>query len=211
MRQAHGSIIFSRYSQAITDAAHALWANTEAIGLLERPCVFEAWYRQLSVNFSDTYQCILYHCHIDGLEQDCSNSIANTLELRQSCTKPSIYYVMCDNVFLSEAYGYACNWWFFISLCIIFSFLLCSTENAENESMAWRQPVLNESNPCFDKLSRHTSYFKRWWIRKRMIVSYDPQILLKFYWPVNFQDSCKTSRLIDFEKPDGCNCWIEGP
>ena len=27
---------------------------------------------------------------IDGLEQDCSNSIANALELLQSCTKPSI-------------------------------------------------------------------------------------------------------------------------
>ena len=28
--------------------------------------------------------------YIDGLEQDCSNSIANALELLQSCTKPSI-------------------------------------------------------------------------------------------------------------------------
>ena len=28
--------------------------------------------------------------HIDGLVQDCSNSIANSLELLQSCTKPSI-------------------------------------------------------------------------------------------------------------------------
>ena len=31
-----------------------------------------------------------YAHHIDGLVQDCSNSIANTLELLQSCTKPSI-------------------------------------------------------------------------------------------------------------------------
>ena len=29
--------------------------------------------------------------HINGLVQDCSNSIANELELLQSCTKPSIY------------------------------------------------------------------------------------------------------------------------
>ena len=29
--------------------------------------------------------------HIDGFVQDCSNSIANALELLQSCTKPSIY------------------------------------------------------------------------------------------------------------------------
>ena len=33
---------------------------------------------------------ILTH-HIDGLVQDCSNSIANALELLQSCTKPSIW------------------------------------------------------------------------------------------------------------------------
>ena len=32
--------------------------------------------------------------HIDRLVQDCSNSIANALELLQSCTKPSI---SCDN------------------------------------------------------------------------------------------------------------------
>ena len=30
--------------------------------------------------------------HIDGLVQDCSNAIANTLELLQSYTKPSIYH-----------------------------------------------------------------------------------------------------------------------
>ena len=29
--------------------------------------------------------------YIDGLVQDCNNSIANALELLQSCTKPSIY------------------------------------------------------------------------------------------------------------------------
>ena len=30
--------------------------------------------------------------HINDLVKDCSNSIANAMELRQSCTKPSIYY-----------------------------------------------------------------------------------------------------------------------
>ena len=33
----------------------------------------------------------MQHIHFDGLVQDCSNSIANALELLQSCTKPSIY------------------------------------------------------------------------------------------------------------------------
>ena len=35
------------------------------------------------------------HCHIIGLEQNCSNSIANALELLQFCTKLSIYDRPC--------------------------------------------------------------------------------------------------------------------
>ena len=31
--------------------------------------------------------------NIDGLVQDCSNSIANALDLLQSCTKPLIWYI----------------------------------------------------------------------------------------------------------------------
>ena len=34
---------------------------------------------------------LLFRFYIDGLVQDCSNSIANALELLESCTKPSIY------------------------------------------------------------------------------------------------------------------------
>ena len=39
-----------------------------------------------------TWFCSLFCCgHIHGLVQDCSNSIANALELLQSCNKPSIF------------------------------------------------------------------------------------------------------------------------
>ena len=38
--------------------------------------------------------------YIDGLVQDCSNSIATALELLQSCTKPSIYELA------SKSYGW---------------------------------------------------------------------------------------------------------
>ena len=34
-----------------------------------------------------------YQTHLDGLVQDCSNSIYNALELLQSCTKPSIWFI----------------------------------------------------------------------------------------------------------------------
>ena len=33
----------------------------------------------------------LFHCNIDGLEQDCSNSVANALKLQQFCTLPSTW------------------------------------------------------------------------------------------------------------------------
>ena len=33
--------------------------------------------------------------HVDGLVQDWSNSIANALELLQSCTRPSNWYWFC--------------------------------------------------------------------------------------------------------------------
>ena len=35
--------------------------------------------------------------YFDGLVQDCSNSIANALELLQSCSKPSIYITKYDS------------------------------------------------------------------------------------------------------------------
>ena len=49
-------------------------------------------------NNKDIFRTDRYHYNtaktvvllIDGLVQDCSNSIANALELLQSCTKPSI-------------------------------------------------------------------------------------------------------------------------
>ena len=49
---------------------------------------------KLGTWFSVPAKICIYCCrswHIDGLVQDCSNSIANALELLQSCTKPLIY------------------------------------------------------------------------------------------------------------------------
>ena len=39
------------------------------------------------------FQVVEENCYIDGLVQDWSNSIANALELLQSCTKPSVCYI----------------------------------------------------------------------------------------------------------------------
>ena len=42
---------------------------------------------------------------IDDLMQDCSNSIANALELLESCTKPSIYISSFQVVYLLISFG----------------------------------------------------------------------------------------------------------
>ena len=42
--------------------------------------------------------------YIDGLAQDCSNSIANALELLYSCAKPLICSVDCVGSMLVEHY-----------------------------------------------------------------------------------------------------------
>ena len=47
----------------------------------------------------------IYNKHIDGLEQDCSNSSALAMELLQSCTKPPILYVR-KNVSMSKTLKY---------------------------------------------------------------------------------------------------------
>ena len=41
--------------------------------------------------------------YFDGLVQDCSNSIANALELLQSCTKPSTFELPSGTKPLPEA------------------------------------------------------------------------------------------------------------
>ena len=52
---------------------------------------------QSTPTFEMAALCIKVHKtqrNIDGLAQDCSNFIANALELVQSCTKPSIWLII---------------------------------------------------------------------------------------------------------------------
>ena len=55
--------------------------------------MFMSWHCHVHVKFSactwPIAQCYKYY-HMDGLVQDCNNSIANALELLQSSTKPTI-------------------------------------------------------------------------------------------------------------------------
>ena len=63
---------------------------------------------------------IYSHSHIDGLAQDCSDSIANSQALLQSCSKPSICSIIfiiicnlcCDSIsnLVSYVVGYHLKW-----------------------------------------------------------------------------------------------------
>ena len=46
----------------------------------------------MEIHITEKMVFILSHDYIDGLVQDYSNSIANALELLQSCTKPSVFH-----------------------------------------------------------------------------------------------------------------------
>ena len=64
------------------------WINNPEAGNLRR---HRAHHDVTVMHFRTIWSLLaLYHNYIDGLAQDCSNSIANALELLKSCTKPSI-------------------------------------------------------------------------------------------------------------------------
>ena len=63
-----------------------------------------------------TVNYVLFNRDIDGLAQDCSNPIANALELLQACTGPSIYW--CVEHFLEIVYIYLMTSWLRNAFCI---------------------------------------------------------------------------------------------
>ena len=90
-------------------------------GLFDNVCCFLWW---ISVTwFFDMFCLFPWHRDnlrpnrlnlndIDGLVQDCSNSIANALELLQSCTKPSIWVNDQDQTTAKTAHGlWSITWW----------------------------------------------------------------------------------------------------
>ena len=57
--------------------------------------------------------------YFDGLGQDCSNSIANTVEILQSCTKPSIYRDIHTVYRLNYAHGFVVLCFLHVTLWIL--------------------------------------------------------------------------------------------
>ena len=69
----------------------------------KEPGYQQPWYWPSSTEITQSPHVKGFKCSknvktkFDGLMQDCSNSIANALELLQSCTKPSKCYLSIDN------------------------------------------------------------------------------------------------------------------
>ena len=67
---------------------------TPKVGSQSRPILLILKFEYVSPFFGCINSFPPSAVYIDGLVQDCSNSIAKALELLQSCTKPSIYASM---------------------------------------------------------------------------------------------------------------------
>ena len=69
------------------------------------------WHQCVKLIKGVFHMYILWIYHIDGFVQDCSISIANALEILQSCTKPSICTLSISNVihFTHQASGVCCE------------------------------------------------------------------------------------------------------
>ena len=73
------TLTLSKTCQAVRNVLHTPWLSHHSRLIL------------MTILVGCVFTCV----HIDGLVQDCSNSIANALELLQSCTKPPIYFCLC--------------------------------------------------------------------------------------------------------------------
>ena len=71
----------------------------------------KAWLHQ-TITRTIVGQVLIWH--IDGLVQDCSISIANALELLQSCAKPSIWWHHRPLDLLQRMRGF---WYGFVGVC----------------------------------------------------------------------------------------------
>ena len=72
-------------SYGVTSPQGVKWNCNQNYQILIEENVFENITCRISVILC------LHVCHFSGLVQDCSNSIANAMELLQLCTKPLIY------------------------------------------------------------------------------------------------------------------------
>ena len=122
---------------------------------------------------------------IDGLVLNCSNSIANALELLQSCNKPLIY-----NIYpIKYAYGFVVLCFVlvavlvFVDTCDTFTHILqgCFTgtgviiwlpqcQCSNHEGRVWHQPVTNHNKTLQSKTRGHISWDILYFFQRQSIL-----------------------------------------
>ena len=73
------------------DCSHSIVITLELMQSCTKPSTCNLLYKIDDLMQHPQYFYLYGKENIDGVVQDCSNSIANALELLQSCTKPSIH------------------------------------------------------------------------------------------------------------------------
>ena len=78
--------------------------------MVSQPSYIHKWnpHTKMGFFYIETRPWFLTGLRIDGLVQDYSNSIANALELLQSCIKPSIYIV--NNIKVNHSQTESCQY-----------------------------------------------------------------------------------------------------
>ena len=115
------------------------WKQRSPIGVIPLTMMVKTMIICCKVRCGASFE-VLY---IDGLVQDCSNSIANALELLQSCTKPSTWPY--DGL-VQERHNSILTYWSYIFLTLIHQYMHWKTRQCQlhhhwwHQSLCWRQP-----------------------------------------------------------------------
>ena len=88
-RENHWQITPLVTKKSLFTVTHALFFISAIVNIMDADGLATQW----SI-LSFQYQEVIAKIQIDGSVQNCSSSIANALELLQSCTKPSKYTFM---------------------------------------------------------------------------------------------------------------------
>ena len=95
-------LVDGRLERYLSTRASILHLPKENVTLILEISFLNGILSWLQDHYHDYFWCALGVCignnrhfdHVSSLVQDCSNSIAIALELRQSCTKPSMWYII---------------------------------------------------------------------------------------------------------------------
>ena len=82
--------VYGRYRSFITKSSNCVLFHVKMFPALKKKKITKQTYTNITMYVYMMAADTQLYCYVDGLVQDYSNSIANAVELLQSCTKPSM-------------------------------------------------------------------------------------------------------------------------